>query len=259
MVPVHWVIQENQRDSVGVRAIVQSLESDGHVPHLVWLSRGTEVPAIPDLPDGAPLVCHGPGFITRAGHHPRLRLGLFFDPATFCWSACRAGWEEKMLSVDGQVMSLSAAQELLGKGAAAFIRPDSDSKVFDGGVYDASSFAATTRKIPNRGEMSVMVASPVDIEAEWRFFIVEKEVVGCSEYRRWGRFSTQGSVPHAAIELAAELASRWSPAEVYCIDLAASADRIGVVEANCFNASQMYAAVVPRVLGAVNAYVLARA
>jgi len=103
------------------------------------------------------------------------------------------------------------------------------------------------------------VASPVDIEAEWRFFVVEREIVGCSEYRRWGRFSTQVSVPHAAIELAAELASRWSPAKIYCIDLAAAAGRIGVVEANCFNASRMYAAVIPRVLGAVNAYVVEQA
>jgi hypothetical protein len=40
------------------------------------------------------------------------------------------------------------------------------------------------------------------------------------------------------------------------LDLAASGDRIGVVEANCFNASRFYAAVVERVLRAVNAFVL---
>ena len=258
MTPVHWVIQENQRDPEGVRAILQALESDGHVPHLVWLSKDACVPAIPDLPDFAPLVCHGPGFVTRALHHARLRPGLFFDPATFCWSAFHSGWKEKMLSVDGQVMSLSAAQDLLSKGTEAFIRPDSDSKIFDGRVYDAFGFSAVARRISNRDTISVMLASPVEIEAEWRFFIVENAVVGCPEYRRWGRFSTQGSVPHAAIELAAELASLWSPAEIYCIDLAATSDRIGVVEANCFNASRMYAAVIPRVLGAVNAYVLSK-
>ena len=163
-----------------------------------------------------------------------------------------------MLSADGRVMSLSAAQELLSNGVTAFIRPDADSKVFEGGVYDASGLVAVTRQISDLDAISVVVASPVNIEAEWRFVIVSAEIVGCSEYRRWGLISTQGSVPHAAIELAAELASRWSPADVYCIDLAATAGRIGVVEANCFNASRLYAAVTSRVVCAVNAYVLGR-
>jgi hypothetical protein len=80
--------------------------------------------------------------------------------------------------------------------------------------------------------------------------------VGCSEYRRFGRPSIDGAVPHAAIELASELASRWSPADVYCLDLASSGERIGVLEANCFNGSRFYGAVVERVLRAVNEFVL---
>jgi hypothetical protein len=65
-------------------------------------------------------------------------------------------------------------------------------------------------------------------------------------------------VPYAAIDLAAELATRWSPADIYCVDLAATGDRIGVVEANCFNASRFYGAVTERVLRAVNAHVSAQ-
>jgi hypothetical protein len=64
MAPVHWIIQENQGDSDSVRRIVQALESVGHVPHLVWLTKSLDVPSIPDLPDDAAIVCHGQGFIT---------------------------------------------------------------------------------------------------------------------------------------------------------------------------------------------------
>ena len=258
MGPVHWVIQENQGDSLGVHAIVQSLESDGHVAHLVSLSKDLSVPPIPGLPERGPLVCHGPGFVTRALNHPRLGPGLFFDPTTFRWSAFREGWKNAMLSSDGRVMPLSAAREFLRTGATAFIRPDADSKAFDGGVYDEAGLAAAIRGTTTSYEISVVVASPVNIEAEWRFFIVNREVVGCSEYRRWRLPSTEGSVPHIAIELAAEVAAVWSPAEIYCIDLAATSGRVGVVEANCFNASRFYAAVTHRVVRAVNAFVWAR-
>ena len=97
MTPVHWIIQENEGDSTGVRRMVQALESDGHVPHLVWLNKSLDVPLIPNLPDDAPIVCHGQGFVTRAPHPPRLKAGLFFDPETFRWLAFRSGWGEAIL------------------------------------------------------------------------------------------------------------------------------------------------------------------
>jgi hypothetical protein len=258
MTSVHWIIQENQGDSIPVRRMVQALESDGHVPHLVWLNRGVDVPPIPDLPGDARIVCHGQGFVTRALNHPRLKPGLFFDPETFRWAAFRSGWEGAVLSCDGSVVALSDAQDFLQNGATAFVRPDSDSKVFEGAVYDASRLAAVTKQSAIPSATPVVVASPLKIEAEWRFFVVNREIVGCSEYRRWGRPSSDGSVPHMAIDFAADLALRWSPADVYCLDLAASGDRLGVVEANCFNASRFYAAVIERVLPAVNAYLLSR-
>jgi hypothetical protein len=34
---------------------------------------------------------------------------------------------------------------------------------------------------------------------------VNREIVGCSEYRHWGRPSIEGSVPHMAIDFAADL------------------------------------------------------
>jgi len=238
--------------------MVDALGSDSHVPHLVWLNKSPEIPPILALPHDAPIVCHGQGFVTRAFHHPRLKPGLFFDPETFRWQAFCSGWQGAMLSSDGRVMTLSDARNFLQNGATAFIRPDSDSKIFDGGVYDAPSLAEVTERSAVTNSTPVIVASPLNIEAEWRFFVVNREIVGCSEYRRWGRSSNDGAVPLAAISLAADLASRWSPADVYCLDLAASGDRIGVVEANCFNASRFYSAVIERVLRAVNAYVLSR-
>jgi len=257
MTPVHWIIQENQGDSTGVQRLLQALEADGHVAHLIRLSKSPDVPPIPDLPDAAPIVCHGQGFVTRALQHPRLKPGLFFDPATFRWEAFRLGWQEAILSSDGRVTTLSNARDSLRNGEVAFVRPDSDSKAFAGGVYDIAGLAAVTEgKAAVSESTPVILASPLRIDAEWRFFVVDREVVGCSEYRRWGRPSSEGSVPQKAIELAFDLAQRWSPADVYCLDLASTRDRIGVVEANCFNASRFYAAVIERVLRAVNAYVL---
>ena len=177
--------------------------------------------------------------------------------STFRWTAFRSGWGAAVLSSDGRVMALSDARDYLQNGVTAFVRRDSHSKIFHGGVYDASGLAATTNQaVPDT--TPVIVASPLNIEAQWRFFVVNREIVGCSEYRRWGRPSNDEPVPHVAIDLAADLALRWSPSDIYCLDLAVSGDRLGVVEANCFNASRLYSADIERILRTVNGYVLSR-
>lgn len=99
---VHWVIQENESDSVEARAIAQAAEGGGHVAHPVSLTKGLEVAAIPGLPDDVPVVCQGHAFVPRALHYLRLKAGLFFDPAMFRWSAYQAGWKGAMLSTDGR-------------------------------------------------------------------------------------------------------------------------------------------------------------
>lgn len=258
MTAVHWLIQENQADLDTVRDIPTLLAAEGHVAHLVRLERGAEAPIPPDLPEQGPLVCHGPGFMTRAVGHPILSKGLFFDPASFRWSAFRVGWGEAMLSRDGQVVDLATALRVLDGSERAFVRPDADSKAFEGGVYDHAGLLSAVGRDGIDQATPVVVAAALEIEAEWRFFVVASEIAACSEYRRWGRPSTEGFVPHAAIEIAADLATRWQPADIYCLDLASAEGRFGIVEANCFNASRFYAADRARILSAVNQDVLAR-
>jgi len=163
-----------------------------------------------------------------------------------------------MLSSDARVVPFSSAQAILGKQVRLFIRPSADSKVFEGGVYDLEGLAAATEETKVTDATPVVVASPIQVEVEWRFIIVDREIVAGSEYRRWGRVSTQGSIPQAAIEFAVEAALRWSPADIYCLDLASTSNRLGIVEANCFNASRFYGAPVERIIRAVNAHVLSK-
>jgi hypothetical protein len=237
-----------------LRSLIAALETTGNPLHLVRLLRGSEIPEVTDLPDSVPLVCQGPAFVPRALKHPRLRHGIFFDSARFAWSAYSDGWQHRMLAQDGCVVPLSIAQQLVFDRGRAFVRPDADSKVFDGGVYDARGFTDATQG--EDMDLPVVVASPIQIEAEWRFFIVGSNLVDCSEYRRWGRPSTRGAVPRVAIEIASESAAAWEPADIYCLDLAATDDRIGIVEANCFNASRFYGASIDRLVEVVSQRVL---
>ncbi|WGS51296.1 ATP-grasp domain-containing protein [Paraburkholderia sp. D15] len=251
---VHWIIQENRGVVSNVADMAAALKELGHVPHLVQLQRGAGVPELTDVPPDVPVVCHGPGFVTRAVGHPRLGSGIYYDAAVFRWSKFHENWNAAMLAEDGHLTSLGDAASLLATGTRFFVRPDADSKDFDGNVYDAEGLAAATIRKPLPPDLPVIIASPLVIDAEWRFFVVQREVVACSAYRRGGQPAIDDHVPYAAIEMAISLAEQWSPADVFCLDLGACEGRFGVIEANCFNASRFYAANGVRILQAVSDY-----
>jgi hypothetical protein len=260
MTATQWLLQSNHPNLSTIREIAAILRDQGNAVHMVPLKGySTELPDLSMLDASDPVVCYGPSFVPRAFAHPDLSPGIFFDPASFRWSAFDAGWDGMMLSV-GHVVPAVAASDMVGN--QAFVRPDEDSKAFDGGLFNAKTMAETIDLALMRGllqpETPVVVAEPVRVDAEWRTFIVGGEVVAASSYRRDGVGDINLHVPHAVIDIAFEAAERWMPADVFCLDIALSGDRYGIVEANCFNASRFYGADAASVLSAVSSFVSGR-
>jgi hypothetical protein len=252
---IQWLLQSNHPNLSTIREIAAILRDQGNAVHMVALKGlSTELPDLSLLDPSEPVVCYGPSFVPRAFAHPDLNPGIFFDPESFRWSAFDAGWDGMMLSA-GRVVPAVAAPDRVGNGA--FVRPDEDSKAFDGGLFDEKSMAETIDLALMRGllqpETPVVVAEPVRVDAEWRTFIVGGEVVAASSYRRDGVGDINLHVPHTVIDMAFEAAARWMPADVFCLDIALSGERYGIVEANCFNASRFYGADAAAVLSAVSA------
>ena len=258
MTSVQWLLQSNHPNPSAIREIELILRRQGHDVHSTEL-RGYSDAAfdIGSLDMDIPVVCYGPSFVPRALRYPELSPGIFFDPATFRWSAFRNGWGELMVSANADVVTVSHAASRLGTGSV-FVRPDEDSKAFNGGLFDRASLELTIdaaiRKGRIGGDTLVVVAEPVQIDAEWRTFVVGGQVVASSSYRKDGTGNVDQHVPHEVVGLAEAAAARWTPAEVFCLDIALAGDRYGIVEANCFNASRFYGADANVILGAVSSF-----
>ncbi|MBA3465029.1 MAG: ATP-grasp domain-containing protein [Deltaproteobacteria bacterium] len=251
-----WLLQANLRDRsflATLKEVLGHLGEDWQEAELIPFS--DHVPALPFDAAERSIVCYGPSFVPRVASRTTWKPGIFFDEALFRWSVMARHWGDLMFSNDGTITTAGdVLEELTFGGAPLFVRPDEDTKAFDGGVYED---AATLRQHLGSTDpaTTVIKASMRPVDAEWRCFIVGNEVVDSSEYRRAGRPSLHRSAPPRAIELAHIAAERWLPAEVTCIDIASSGAYFGVVEANCFNASRFYAADPATVLAAVAAHV----
>lgn len=236
-----WLIQENQEDLLTVRGIKDVLDE----LKVRWIGieidlQNSTLPSFEGVRDGDRVLCFGPSFIPRIDHRdPAWLVGSIFDPASFRWSQFQANWPGKMLSQDGRVSSVRALRANL-PAQPIFIRPDADSKAFDGGKRSRPELDVLLNSLDP--ELQIVTASITSIDAEYRIFVVASEVIAASEYRRNGQPSMQGFVPNEAVDLAIEADRTWRPAQAYVIDVARSGHRFGILEANCITAARHYAA-----------------
>lgn len=100
-----------------------------------------------------------------------------------------------------------------------------------------------------------LVMSPVvKLEAEWRFFVVDGEVVTGSMYRKEGIRRRNLPVESQVWEAAARATKEWMPSPNIVIDLALlSSGEYKVVEFNCLNSSGFYNSDVSKLVDALEA------
>lgn len=97
-----WILQANLRDQPFLARLQATLDELGEAWQAVAVV--PFVPLLPELPfraEARAIVCYGPSFVPRVAAEPAWRPGIFFDAATFRWSAMAAAWGDLMFSRDG--------------------------------------------------------------------------------------------------------------------------------------------------------------
>ena len=94
----------------------------------------TDIPKEAYPEDHTNIICWGPRFVPRTNKHANLKPGIWYDHSKFRWSAFRENWINFMLCPNGEVVSFDDAMTRLTSDPV-FMRPDADSKAFDGGFF----------------------------------------------------------------------------------------------------------------------------
>lgn len=240
---------KNQLALKGMQDALESLQTSYEKVALVPFS--DEIPDVSLPPDRLGVVCWGPSFVPRSLQYRYLSPGIWYHPDAFRWSKCREEWSELMLCPDGSVVSFETAVASLS-AKTVFMRPDEDTKAFEGGLY--SSTKPPKLQSSFNTLIPVVTANARSIMNEWRFVIVDGKIIAASSYRINGEPIAGGYVPQEASDLAIQALERWRPAEVFCLDVGFDGDRLGIVEANCFNASRLYAMDAHKIISGVNEF-----
>lgn len=130
-----------------------------------------------------------------------------------------------------------------------FTRPSEDLKQYSGQVmkageiltwFDSMMAAVGGGSYYMPPETEVVLSTPKDISAEWRWFIVGGKIVSGSMYRAHGQMRQLRELDQTVIDEAQAIADKWLPMECVVMDTALVGDEIKVVEFNCINSSGSY-------------------
>jgi hypothetical protein len=176
-------------------------------------------------------------------NHPEYVPGVWFDPITLDSSHIA---NEHQLNKAGQIQEIGKLHDELVESEDLtgdrpfFIRPVSSLKSFPGFPTTLSKFKEWWKENPRDipPETLVRISPHKDIWAEWRFFIIDGEVVTGSLYRQVYLKSRAAS--EDMLLIAQAIARKGLPLQNCVMDLCLTPDGIHIVEFNAVNASGLY-------------------
>ena len=136
-----------------------------------------------------------------------------------------------------------------------FMRPNTGDKSFTGGVVAIEDFKHHCGFINDfcSPEDYVIIASPKPIQAEWRFFVGDSQIVTGSQYRYNGVLDSRSDVEEGALVLAQQIANAgYHPNPMYSLDICRSNDQYYLMELGAFSCSGFYACDLDKIVEAAD-------
>lgn len=103
-----------------------------------------------------------------------------------------------------------------------FIRPNSGNKLFTGYVIAESEFDTELSMLDSYNlaqDTLIVVSAARELAAEWRFVVVNGQIITGSQYKQGEDLHVSKIIPDAALQLAQHAAIMFMPTSVWCLDI----------------------------------------
>lgn len=251
---MHWVVQENLYKEEAFEDLIQALR---HLSYEIVKVVPFSHELIPEPKVKGNIVVMGATTMIGIAKERNWFPGAFYN-SNFDYVKWRENLGTNLLNYEADVCRF---KDLNPKYNPFFIRPSEDRKVFSGQVIDKANFnlwLKSTESAANNGYTTLtpetlVVVSPVKaIHSEWRFFVVDGEIITGSLYKRYDRLYQLPLLPKEDAEIyAQEMVNKWQPDRAFVIDIALSDEGYKVIEYNCLNSSGFYKSNVGKIVDAI--------
>ena len=139
-----------------------------------------------------------------------------------------------------------------------FIKPSRDQKAFNAGILEKGctikDFIFSQLHESFYLDEIAIIAPIKSIYAEYRFFIVNEEVITGCQYRNSHSIFVSDVVPKMIQDAAIEFVKLYQPHDIFTMDLADTPEGVKIIEYNCWNASELYKTNIPLIFNTIQEF-----
>ena len=173
----------------------------------------------------------------------RLREGLFYHKDAFD-QAVYAQYDLPLLNDKARYIPYEKCA-FYSFSEDKFIKPSTDQKAFNAGILSKGKqirefVYAQTHQSGFKDEL-IVIADCKKIYAEYRFFVVDGQVVTGSQYRNEHKLHISDQVSSSVYKVAQSYAKLYQPHNIFTLDIADTPQGYKIVEYNCWACSGLYA------------------
>lgn len=258
---LRWVIQNNLISENDLGQIQDACKAIN-----VEVEEIQVIPYLKDLPDftldDKENIYYGSTTLMANLYDKMKPKGLFFNHETFSMENYIKQWGEHMLNCDAQVLTVEEFFKMDKlDDEDIFIRPDADSKIFDGQVSKFKNAKGyIQRHLDYETEMDlqtkILVGPAYNIYKEWRNYVVDGKVVTSSLYRQNFKLKKCGEdIPQSMLDFVQERINEYRPHDNFAIDIASTHDgTYYIIECGCLNSVGLYHCNIPILVESITTY-----
>ena len=255
---ITWIIDQHVDKLRGAATpFLEIARARGHIVHGL---RDSILPMPIDLTNisvASPCVVRGShGFVNYVHKELSPQPGAFVHESNFQLSNCHPDILPLTLNANHQVVTYGDFLKNRSKFTGAlFVKPLEEMKLFNGLVIPDQQdighvhFEKYRKWFNPDHDVKLLVSPAVQIDAEYRVVVVNKQVITASTYPM-----LDAEVPDHVIRSAQVAANIWSPMPVYVLDIAVTDRGNKIVEYNQFGTSAMYACDQEKIIQALENY-----
>lgn len=257
-----WVLHYSGILEFILKFLIQKLKTTDDMESILAAIKNVPHEVIDVIPFSHDLICssdltgnefipYGSTTLTMIAYENKWK-GCYFDLDTFNYHTALK-YRHDMLN--DNVLILSTAIEELrdiiksDKNKQVFVRPSEDLKQFSGTCISAEECYAWFNDIiecESSGSYKldpctpIVLSTPKNIQAEYRYFIVDGQIVTGSQYRIRNQLIKERVTESDMLIEAQSFADQWLPHPCCVMDLALVGTQLKVIEFNCINSSGFY-------------------
>ncbi len=258
-----WIVQGNLKKDEGLQKLISILKEENYNHQLVKTIPFTNIIVDVDLDisnydenniphlninEEKNMVTMGSYSLALTAKEKNWVPGSFINE-NYEFSKWVSGWgSENLLNGDAVQDKLKNIIDKIPHNVKnIFARPAEDTKSFNGTLFERDNLIYWLNKVNDEadrfglnGDTEIVIASEKNIEAEYRLFVVDGQVVSGSLYRIRGQVVTSENIEQQAMDYAYKMLDIWQPDRAFVFDIAITDNGPKIIEINNINSSGFY-------------------